>query len=104
MVNPKVVPLARPKLLNPSSNAEQPRPFRFGVTWETLLAQLEPVEIREIVPTALAVVVAPPVVVVPSHALQVVEPSHALQVVEPPPRPRVDEAAWEMVVPKMVRH
>jgi hypothetical protein len=95
MLNPKVVPLARPKLLNPSSNAEQPRPFRFGVTWETLLAQLEPVEIREVVPTAVAVVVAPPVVVVPSHALQVVEP---------PPRPRLDEAAWEMVVPKMVRH
>ena len=95
MLNPKVVPLARPKLLNPSSNAEQPRPFRFGVTWETLLVHLEPVEIREVVPTAVAVVVAPPVVVVPSHALQVVEP---------PPRPRVDEAAWEMVVPKMVRH
>ena len=94
MLNPKVVPLARPKLLNPSSNDEQPRAFRFGVTWETLFAALEPVEITETVRTAVAVVVAPPVFVVPSHALQVVEP---------PPRPRVDEAAWEMVVPKMVR-
>jgi hypothetical protein len=95
MLNPKVVPLPRPKLLNPGSDTEQPRAFRFGVTWETLFAGLEPVEITESIPTALAVVVAPPVVVIPSHALQVVEP---------PPRQRTDEAAWEMVVPKMVRH
>lgn len=94
MLNPKVVPLPRPRLLNPSSDAEQPRAFRFSVTWETLLAQLEPVEITESIPTAVAVVVAPVVVI----------PSHALQVVEPPPRPRTDEAAWEMVVPKMVRN
>jgi hypothetical protein len=68
-------------------NAEQPKSFRFGVTWETLLAFPQPVEITETIPTVVAVVM----------------PTHALQVVEPPPRPRVDEAAWEMVVPKMVR-
>ena len=95
MLNPKVVPLPRPRLLNPSSSAEQPRAFHFGVSWETLFSALEPVEVTETVPTAVAVVVAAPVIVVPSHALQVVEP---------PQRPRVDEAAWEMVVPKMVRH
>jgi len=97
MVNQKVVTIPRPKLLNPAignaGNAEQPKPFRFAVTWETLLAYPQAVEITETIPTAVAVVVAPPVVVVPSHALQVVEP----------PRPPMDEAAWEMVVPKMVR-
>lgn len=95
MLNPKVTPLPRARLLNPAvGNAEQPKAFRFSVSWETLFAYPQPVEVTQTVPTALAVVVAPPVVVVPSHALQVVEP---------PPRRRVDEAAWEMVVPKMVR-
>ncbi len=88
----KVVPIPRPKLLNPAiGNAgtiEQPRPFRFSVTWETLLAFPQPVDITETVSAAVAVVVVP---------------THALQVVEPPPRPPIDEAAWEMVVPKMVR-
>jgi len=90
-VTQKVVPIPRPKLLNPSGNAgtvEQPKPFRFPVTWETLLGFPQPVDITETVPTAVAVVVVP---------------THALQVVEPPPRPPIDEAAWEMVVPKMVR-
>jgi hypothetical protein len=84
-VNPKVVPLPRPKLLNPAGgNSEQPKEFRFSVTWETLLVQQPiPVDLPQSVVTA---------------------PSRALQVVEPPAR-RVpgDEAAWEMVVPKMVR-
>jgi hypothetical protein len=71
---------------------EHLRPFRFPVTWETLLTFPQPVDISETVP--MAVVVAAPVVVVPTHALQVVEP---------PPQPPIDEAAWEMVVPKMVR-
>jgi hypothetical protein len=77
-VNPKVVPLPRPRLLNPvGGNTEQPREFQFSVTWNTLLA------------------VPQPVVAAPSRALQVVEP--------PARRPPGDEAAWEMVVPKMVR-
>jgi hypothetical protein len=94
MVNPKsrtVVTLPRPKLLNtPGGNAEQPKEFRFAVTWETLLAQPQPAPITEIIPTA--VVVAPREI-----------PARSLQVVEPPLRPRTDDAAWEMVVPKMER-
>jgi hypothetical protein len=104
MVNPKVVPLTRPKLLNPvGGDAEQPWEFRFTVTWETLLAFPQPVEITEANPTA--VVVAPVVVVAPLEIVPREIPAHALQVVEPPPRrPQPgDEAAWEMVVPKMER-
>jgi hypothetical protein len=93
-VNPKVVPLPRPRLLNPAGgNAEQPREFRFSVTWNALLAFPQPQEIIDIAPTA--VIVAPTVVAAPAHALQVVE--------APPRRSQGDEAAWEMVVPKMVR-
>jgi hypothetical protein len=84
-VNPKVVPLPRPRLLNPAGgNSEQPKEFRFAVTWETLLVQ-----------QPLVVALPQPVVTAPSRALQVVEP--------PARRPPADEAAWEMVVPKMVR-
>ena len=84
--------MPRPKLLNPAvGNSEQPKEFRFAVTWETLLALPQPVELTETNPSA--------VVVVPTPA-----PAPALLVVEPPPRrPQRDEAAWEMVVPKMVR-
>jgi hypothetical protein len=104
-VNPKstnVVTLPRPKVTIPqAASAEQPKPFRFAVTWQTLLAFPQPMEITETVaeasPTAI-VVAAPPVVVMPREI-----PAQALQVVEPPPLPAHDEAAWEMVVPKMVR-
>jgi hypothetical protein len=82
-VNPKVVPLPRPKLLNPAGgNSEQPKEFLFSVTWETLLIQ-QPVALPQ------------PMLAPPSRALQVVEP--------PARRLQTDEAAWEMVVPKMVR-
>ena len=75
--------MPRPKLLNPAGgNSEQPKEFRFAVTWETLLAQ-QPMDIET------------PVAASPSRALQVVEP--------PRRQPQTDEAAWEMVVPKMVR-
>ena len=86
-MNPKVVSLPRPRLLQPvGGNSEQPKDFRFAVTWEMLLAQ-----------PALAL---PQPAVVNSAAT----PTLALQVVEPPRRlPHGDEAAWEMVVPKMVR-
>lgn len=97
-----VVALPRPKLLNPTAgNTEEAKPFRFAVTWDTLLANLRPMEIAEEASTAVVVtapqevmvavpvVVAPPVVVMPAP--------------EPMPQPREDEAAWEMVVPKMVR-
>jgi hypothetical protein len=89
-VNPKVVTLPRPKLLTPvGGNAEQPKEFRFAVTWEALLAQ------PLLAPPLLAEPLPQPVVVAPSRALQVVEPA--------PRRPQGEEAAWEMVVPKMVR-
>jgi hypothetical protein len=84
-VNPKVVPLPRLKLLNPvGGNSEQPKEFRFSVTWETLLVQ-QPILLE----------LPQPVVTTPSRALQVVEP--------PARQPPSDEAAWEMVVPKMER-
>jgi hypothetical protein len=86
-VIPKVVPLPRPKLLNPAGgNSEQPKEFLFSVTWNTLFAQQQSL-----------VALPQPVVTAPSRALQVVEP--------PAPARRLpgDEAAWEMVVPKMVR-
>lgn len=88
-MNPKVVPLPRPKLLNPAGgNSEQPKQFCFSVTWETLLAQ-QPVALPQ------PVELPQPVIAAPSRALQVVEP--------PARRIQGDEAAWEMVVPKMVR-
>lgn len=109
MLNPKsrtVVTIPRPKVLQPiSETTEQPKAYQFSVTWETLLAIPQPVEIIETIPTSTAVVVAAPPVVV-AGPLEIVprEAVHALQVVEPPPRrPQGDEAAWEMVVPKMVR-
>jgi hypothetical protein len=90
-VNPKVVPLPRPKLLHPvGGNSEQPKEFRFSVTWETLLDQQTiPMDLPQ--PLDLP----QPVVTTPSRALQVVDP--------PARRLPGDEAAWEMVVPKMVR-
>jgi hypothetical protein len=104
MLNSKpgtVVTLPRPKLLNPDAgNSDHPAAFQFAVTWESLFASLRPVEVVETVSTAV-VVAAPPVVVIP-----VVEPVPVVEVmpvVEPMPQPREDEAAWEMVVPKMVR-
>ena len=96
-----VIPIPRPKLLtapggNPGLRAsEQPKAFQFDVTWHTLLAHLQPVETSQTDPVA---VVVPEVEIVPRET-----PSRALQVVEPPTRPRDEEAAWEMVVPKMVR-
>jgi hypothetical protein len=106
MVNPKsgtVVTIPRPKVLTPASgNTEQPKAFQFSVTWDTLLAVPQPVEITEVIP-AVAVVAAPVVVAAPLEMAPREVPVHALQVVQPPPRPRTDEAAWEMVVPKMVR-
>jgi hypothetical protein len=83
-VIPKVVPLPRPKLLHPADgNSEQPKEFRFSVTWEMLLAQQ--------------------LVTLP-QPVEITAPARALQVVEPPTRRTLgDEAAWEMVVPKMVR-
>lgn len=109
MVNPKsrtVVTIPRPKVLHPGNDSsEQPKAYQFSVTWNTLLAIPQPVEIVETIPTNTALVLAaqPVVVAAPLEIVPREAPVHALQVVEPPPRPRKDEAAWEMVVPKMVR-
>ncbi len=56
ILNPKigtVVTIPRPKVLNKQANetAEQPKAFQFSVTWDTLLAFPQPVEISEPAPT-----------------------------------------------------
>jgi hypothetical protein len=74
------------------SGHEQARDFHFAVTWVTLFAHLDPIEAtgprtRPEVPAptlALVPVVAP----APSVEQRAAEDSHA---------------AWEMVVPKMIR-
>ncbi len=99
MVSPKrhiVIPMPRPQVVSPPAGGfEQPKAFAFPVTFETLLGQLKPVEVTKREPAA---VIVPQVEVMPREI-----PSRALQVVEAPPLADEDEAAWEMVVPKMVR-
>jgi hypothetical protein len=86
-------------------NLEYPRDFHFAVTWVTLFAHLDPIEAkgpwrpatvqpREIPSTALALVP----VVIPT-------PPMLLPEVMSLPQAAGDDsnAAWEMVVPKMVR-
>lgn len=98
MVSPKrqiVIPMPRPQLVSPPiSGCEQPRAFRFSVTWQTLLAQLQPLELtRTQQPPAASMEIVP-----------LDAPARALQVVEPPPLDlEEDVPAWEMVVPKMTR-
>jgi len=93
MVSPKrqiVIPIPRPQLVSPPVNSvEQPKAFQFAVSWRTLLAQLQVVEVR-VEPVAVEIV--------PRETA-----ARALQVVDPPPLPPEDEPAWEMVVPKMIR-
>jgi hypothetical protein len=71
---------------------ELPRDFHFAVTWVTLFAHLDPIEAAG--PWRPAVVQSREN---PSTALALVP------VVAPPPQQEVFHAAWEMVVPKMVR-
>jgi hypothetical protein len=106
-MNPKsgtVITIPRPKGLKPAADSEErPKPFRFAVSWETLLAYPRPMEVVETVSTAV-VVAAPPVIVMPMDSVPKEIVARALQVAEPPRvEPGEDEAAWEMVVPKMVR-
>jgi hypothetical protein len=96
-----VITIPRPKAVNPAVDHDaQPKPFQFGVSWETLLAFPRPMEVVETVSTAMVVaappviVAAPPVIVMPIENV----PREILA-----PGPGEDEAAWEMVVPKMVR-
>lgn len=94
-----VAPIA--PLEAPSSNqlgiepsGEQARDFHFAVTWVTLFAHLDPIE------------AAGPRVQTPPPTLALV-PIVAAPLVEQPvardPDPGWENAAWEMVVPKMVR-
>lgn len=73
--------------LGPDPVADQPRDFHFAVTWVTLFAHLDPVEAaaprpRPTNPASTFALV--PVVSAPLAELR-------------------DNAAWEMIVPKMVR-
>jgi hypothetical protein len=88
-----VAPL--PSVENPGlaeSGNEQARDFHFAVTWVTLFAHLDPIEATgprtrpEIPATTLALV--PVVASAPIMEQRAAEDSHA---------------AWEMVVPKMIR-
>ena len=86
-----------------ASPAEQPRDFRFAVTWFALFAYLNPVEAAgprprfESPSPSLALV---PVVAEPPQRRR----AESRQSSEAPQRGSHDSnAAWEMVVPKMIR-
>lgn len=84
--------------LTPDELAEQPRDFHFAITWATLFADLDVIESSgpyaplENRPT-LALVPAP---AVPSA-------TRATPAIDPQVEHLQADAAWEMVVPKMVR-
>jgi hypothetical protein len=70
---------------------EQARDFHFAVTWVTLFAHLDPIEAAR-----------------PRRKVEVPSPTLALVPVAPAPlieqrAEQRSQAAWEMVVPKMVR-
>ncbi len=77
---------------------EQPKDFHFAVTWVTLFAHLDLVEAAGPRPRIE--------IPVPTLALVPVVASQALveQKVERDRRAADENAAWEMVVPKMVRN
>jgi hypothetical protein len=70
---------------------EQPRDFHFAVTWVTLFAHLDLIEST-----------GPWHRLEPSPVLALVPVVTAAPLVEQPPR-QDSAAAWEMVVPKMIR-
>jgi hypothetical protein len=77
---------------------EQPRNFHFAVTWVTLFAHLDPIEAAG--PTAVA---APrPQLESPAPTLALVPVVASSPVMDHRPD-RDSNAAWEMVVPKMIR-
>lgn len=75
---------------------EQPRDFHFAVTWVTLFAHLDLIEARGPRPHAQPA---------PTRALVPVVASAPLCEIPAPrdPLPASEAAAWEMVVPKMIR-
>lgn len=80
-----------PELCVPEAD-EQPREFHFAVTWVTLFAHLDLIPANGPWRRAEA----------PSPALALV-PVAAAPVIIQPPAYRDSSAAWEMVVPKMIR-
>ena len=82
----------------PEQAHEQPRDFHFAVTWVTLFAHLDPIETSG--PTTVA---APrPQLESPSPTLALVPVVASAPVMDHRPD-RDSNAAWEMVVPKMIR-
>lgn len=86
-----VVPLIPNQSAGESTLApEQPRDFHFAVTWVTLFAHLDLIEAtgpRLATPNRASTVALVPVIASPTRA----------------PRDQDTSAAWEMVVPKMIR-
>jgi hypothetical protein len=82
----------------PEQAHEQARDFHFAVTWVTLFAHLDPIEASG--PTTVA---APrPQLESPAPTLALVPVVASLPVMDRRPD-RDSNAAWEMVVPKMIR-
>lgn len=79
--------------------AEQPRDFSFAVTWSTLIANLEPIQVAD---PAFMRVEAPLSVATfaPAGVPALVSVEHPIPTRVPE---RESGARWEMVVPKMVR-
>jgi hypothetical protein len=78
------------------ASAEQSRDFHFAVTWVTLFAHLDPIEAsgpRSRVETPQSTLALVPVVAAPVTEQRAERNSEAIR----------EHAAWEMVVPKMIR-
>ncbi len=87
--------LASEQAIDPGS-AEQSRDFHFAVTWVTLFAHLDPIEAtgpRPRVETPQPMLALVPVVAAPLIEQRAERNSEAVR----------ENAAWEMVVPKMIR-
>jgi hypothetical protein len=76
--------------------ADRPRDFHFAVTWVTLFAYLDPIEAGG--PRARPANQPSTLALVPVVAAPLVE-----QRASQDPKPGWENAAWEMVVPKMIR-
>jgi len=76
---------------------EQPRDFHFAVTWVTLFAHLDPIEAAG--PQPRFENPSPSLALIPVVAAPLVEQPRPLR----DPHAGLGHAAWEMVVPKMIR-
>jgi hypothetical protein len=85
--------------IDPGS-AEQSRDFHFAVTWVTLFAHLDPIEATG--PRPRVETPQPTFALVPVVAAPVIE-QRAEQRAERNSEAIREHAAWEMVVPKMIR-